>query len=253
MKRLMIYLLLCLPLLLVADASVDAAFQQAVEAYQAQNYEEALGGFLQLQEHGTINADLAYNTGNCYFRLQQMGMAILYYKRALLIDPAHAMARKNLEFAMSLTVDKQQPAEQDAFTRSVSTFFARIPVNLLAFFTLVLFACIIATLCWMIIWWRGREKTVPIFILTILLIAWVISGFSAHLKWRQFHHNNEGVIIANTVMGYSGPNTEYTRVFTVHEGMTCEIERSQKGWSLIKLPNGLGGWVENSTFKSVRW
>jgi len=252
MRKLMIIFTLILPLLVGANSTIDAAFQRGVTAYENQEYQKALDIFLQIQEQGITNADVAYNIGNCYFRLQNIGLAILYYKRALRINPAHGPAEKNLRYAMELTVDKQHPATEDAFSSTVSRSFNRIPANALAIAALILFALIVITLCAMIIFWRGREKSLPTFILTIIIVFWIIALFGANLKWRQFHHDPTAVIIADTVMGYSGPNAEYTRVFTIHEGMICQIERQEEGWSLIKLSNGLGGWVENTTFAKVR-
>ena len=52
------------------------------------------------------SADLYYNIGNTYFKLDDIAHAILYYERALKLDPAHADARHNLEIATQLTLDR---------------------------------------------------------------------------------------------------------------------------------------------------
>jgi uncharacterized protein YgiM (DUF1202 family) len=68
------------------------------------------------------------------------------------------------------------------------------------------------------------------------------------LKWQEFHNDNEAVILSTSVIGYSGPGEDFTRVFTIHEGMIFTLERDEDNWSLIKLENGLGGWIKKDTY-----
>jgi len=49
----------------------------------------------------------------------------------------------------------------------------------------------------------------------------------------------------------SGPGDEYTKVMSLHEGAEAQIEDNREGWYLIKLPNGLGGWIPQETAEII--
>ena len=253
MKRLIIILIIiAFSLLLSGESKIDEVFQNALNEYETKNYENALRDFLSVENEDLINADLYYNIGNCYFRLNQIGKSILYYKKALKIESDHASARKNLEFALTLTKDKQEIGSEDVIRSFWEKLFDSLSINLLAVIAIMIFGLIILLTCFMIVYYRNRERTVPIFITTVLIFFLLIFLLLGFLKWRTYHFQNEGVILTPSAIGYSGPSEDFTRVFTIHEGMIFEIEREEDNWSLIKLPNGLGGWVHKEDFELIK-
>ncbi len=251
-KLILILLIISFSLLLIGESKIDEMFQNALNEYETKNYESALRDFLSVENEGLINADLFYNIGNCYFRLHQIGRSILYYKKALKIESDHASARKNLEFALTLTKDKQEIGSEDVIRSFREKLFDSISINLLAVIALIIFGLIILLTCFMIVYYRNRERTVPIFMTTVLIFFLLIFLLLGFLKWRAYHFQIEGVILTTSAIGYSGPSEDFTRVFTIHEGMIFEIEREEGNWSLIKLPNGLGGWVNKETFELIK-
>ena len=253
MKKLtLILLIISFSLILLGESKIDEVFKKALNEYETKNYENALRDFLSIENEGLINADLFYNIGNCYFRLHQIGRSILYYKKALKIESDHASARKNLEFALTLTKDKQEIGSEDVIRSFWEKLFDSISINLLAVIALIIFGLIILLTCFMIVYYRNRERTVPIFMTTVLIFFLLIFLLLGFLKWRAYHFQIEGVILTTSAIGYSGPSEDFTRVFTIHEGMIFEIEREEGNWSLIKLPNGLGGWVNKETFELIK-
>ncbi len=81
------------------------AFDKAVRmvgddpAQAEELYRESVAAFETLTAHGVRNAALEYNLGNAYFRLGELGRAILHYRRALQLDPTDAALRANLGYA----------------------------------------------------------------------------------------------------------------------------------------------------------
>ena len=198
-----------------------------------------------------INADLYYNIGNCYFRLNEIGRSILYFKKAIKVRSDHQAARRNLEYALTFTKDKQNSESNNVIRSFWQKAFDSLSINILAIITLIIFILIILLICYMIIHFRNREKTVPIFITTILVFIFTAFLIVSFLKWQEFHNTDEAVLLSTSAIGYSGPGQDFTRVFTIHEGMIFTVERNEGDWSLIKLENGLGGWIKNDTFVRI--
>ena len=230
---------------------VEMIHKEAINAYQDKDYQTALEKFSLIENEGTINADIYYNIGNCYFRINEIGRAILYFKKALKVESDHQAARRNLEYALTFTKDKQDSESESVIRSFWLKAFDSISINLLAIILFLIFAFIIILISVIIIHFKNREKTVPIFVTTILIIFFSVFLIISILKWQEFHKDDEAVLLSTSAIGYSGPGEDFTRVFTIHEGMIFTIERSEENWSLIKLENGLGGWINKDTFVRI--
>ncbi|MDO9577208.1 MAG: tetratricopeptide repeat protein [Candidatus Cloacimonadales bacterium] len=251
MKNAFLILMIIIPIFLSTLSPAEENFNLGVAAFEQNEFPEALNLFFRVENEGIVNADLYYNIGNCYFRLDEIGRAVLYYKKALKMQSNHEAARRNLQYALTFTQDKQGTESEDVIRSFWTKSFDALSINLLTILVLAIFAAIVLMICLMIIRYRQRERTVPIFITTILTFFLIIFIILGMLKWKAFHDHNEAVLLAASAIGYSGPSEDFTRVFTIHAGMIFVIERQENDWSLIKLSNGLGGWVLSSTFEKI--
>lgn len=236
---------------LSAETIRENVFQEAITAFEARDYQTSLEKFITLENEGIKNADLFYNIGNCFFRLDQRGPAILYYKKAMKLDSRHQAAKRNLEYVLSFTQDKLMTEEPDLLSALWQKIISSLSLDFLAVIIFILILGLILVINIMIWSYRGRDKSVPVFITTLLLVFMAVAIFFTSIKWQQYSAEDEGVLLAASAIGYSGPSEDYTRVFTIHEGVVFEIERSEEEWSLIKLPNGLGGWIRKDAYALV--
>jgi len=70
-------------------------------------YSKAILLYEKIIDQGRVrNAKLYYNLGNAYFLVDDIGRAILNYRRALHLDPSDVNLRNNLAFARSQRLDK---------------------------------------------------------------------------------------------------------------------------------------------------
>lgn len=82
-------------------AKGQSLVEKAEAEYNSDKYAGALELYLQAaQEEGT-SSNLYYNIGNTYYRMGDLGNAVLYYERALVLDPSNDDASTNLEFVNS--------------------------------------------------------------------------------------------------------------------------------------------------------
>ena len=71
--------------MLLAQENVDDTFDRANELYAAEAYDEAMNLYSGLWSSGYQGSSLAYNMGNTFLRQGDIGRAILFYRRSLLI------------------------------------------------------------------------------------------------------------------------------------------------------------------------
>ncbi len=229
----------------------ESVFEEGVKAYENGDFQTALENFSSLVHKKIVSADLYYNIGNCYYRLDDLGRAILNYKRALRIQPGHGRALNSLEFALTRTQDKQQDTSDDAVSGLLTKINRVIGLNMIAWVVATLLLIIVVIIAILIIFYSGREKSVPLFFLSIAIVLFLISGIYGWARLSHYRNNDQAVLLADTAIGYSGPGRDYTRVFTIHEGHIFEVMKREAEWSQVKLGNGLGGWIQSQSFEKV--
>lgn len=210
--------------------------------YQKQNYAKAQEGYQKLADEGVENFVLFYNLGNSYFKLGKKGLARLYYERAKKFQPRNKELLENIDLLKSTLKDKEET--QAGFLEKISQdLFYYFSINTLAIFGIISFIILMLIIALMIIFHKRIPQKVTKTFLMIFSILFIIFTVLTVTRLMQFYSGDSAVIIAETVLAYSGPTEEFEQVFTVHAGLKVKIEKYDKDWVLIKLPTGTGGWI----------
>ncbi|MFQ3579259.1 MAG: tetratricopeptide repeat protein, partial [Bacteroidales bacterium] len=100
MKRIYIYILL---FFVTAQLQLFGAIEDTVKIaenyYASGDYSKALSYYLSVSNAGYESASLYYNIGNSYYKTGNFVKAILWYERALLLEPGNKDVLFNLEIA----------------------------------------------------------------------------------------------------------------------------------------------------------
>ena len=73
----------------IFGANAQSLVEQANKAYSEDKFIEALKLYEEAVAKEGVSTELYYNIGNTYYRLGSKGKAILYYERALALDPSN--------------------------------------------------------------------------------------------------------------------------------------------------------------------
>jgi tetratricopeptide (TPR) repeat protein len=205
-KRIITIITLALMSATALMAATAAHHDKAAEAYKQELYKEALSIYLADANAGRASADLYYNIGNTYYRLKDNARAILYYEKALRLDPGCSDARYNLEFVRSRAgIDEDQGA--NIFSIWMQQAMSRLSSNTWAVIALVAFLLTLVAIAVYIfvdaVAWRkvGFFGAILAFVITIvsLVCAWQMHD-------RAIHHN-EAIVIANPASLSTSPRT----------------------------------------------
>ena len=108
-----IYLILFL--LVSVSVSYGQTKAQADSAYVNNDFAGAVEMYEAILATEGESADIYYNLGNSYYKMDNIAKAILNYERALVLNPGDGDIRFNLELAQSKTVDKVTPVSEMFF------------------------------------------------------------------------------------------------------------------------------------------
>ena len=217
---------------------------QADSAYQQEQYQQAAQIYEQLLKRGE-SADLYYNLGNAYYRMEDITHAVLAYERALLLSPGDADVRFNLQMARSKTIDKIVPESEMFFVTWYRSLVRLMSVDAWARTAIVaLLSAMLLILVYLFaqrIWLRKVGFFGGVLFFVVFLAA-NIFGFQLQ---QSLLHRTGAIIIRSAVPVKSTPSQNGTDLFILHEGTRVNIiDDTMKGWREIRVADGKSGWVE---------
>jgi len=63
----------------VTAENVDSLFVSANNLYKTNDFEAAIENYKKIESQDLVSAELYYNLGNCYYKLNKVGPSIYYY------------------------------------------------------------------------------------------------------------------------------------------------------------------------------
>ncbi len=226
------------------------AFQQANGAYEKNDYSKAADLYRQAIDEGVADSRLYFNYANSLFRLNQPGMAILYYEKAKKLNPDDEDIDANLRFVNSQIVDKVPAPESNIFTRILWHLHAAYSINQGLWICLGLFSGIF--LAGMAAIFAGPGlRGVLYAVIGLSAMALATLGPSLFYKMNQQETLQFGIVLKPAVEMFSGPGENFQLLTKVHEGTKFEIVETRGDWVSVKLFNGKGGFVRLSDLGKV--
>ena len=239
MKKIIFFLVF----LLACPVWASTNMEDADNAYMQENYQEAAELYEQALQSGA-NADVYYNLGNTYYRLKDMGRAVLNYERALLLDPANEDIQYNLDICKSKLSDQfNKPSEMFFITWLKDVVFSK---NADEWGTLGIIFFILVFLFWGAFRY-GRSivvKKTGFFIALLFFVTAILMNVAAFFSYFAYADDNRAVIIVESSF-YKGSNDKDAPLRMLNPGTTVEVmQENSKGWWEVILPNGKKGWIE---------
>ena len=237
-----------------AAGSLDRAAAKYREAQATEDRDTRLARFAsaqrlywQLTQSDSPSAGLWTNAGNAALQAEDLGNAILAYRRALALDPDHRQASQNIEHARSLlpawVARPSRGSALDAFffwhksfSRAERTTYAALG-----------FALAVLLLAASIRWRRSALRNLAL----LPALGWaalMISVFIDQGEDAAAVITNEEVVVrssdsANAASRFSNP---------LPGGAEVSILQARETWTQIQLADGRDGWVPASSLTRIR-
>jgi hypothetical protein len=217
--------------------------QQANEVYTQGDFARAVESYQQTLAEKSASAEVYYNLGNCYYRLNQIAPAILNYERALLLDPGDGDIRFNLEIARLKTVDKIEPAGEFFLTTGYNAVKNLCGADSWSHIGIVCFLLLLAALALFLFSRKISLKKIGFYAGMILLVFTIFANTFAYNQKQKLIDRNTAIIFAPTVTIKSAPDASGTDLFILHEGTKVLIKSQLGEWQEIETADGNVGWI----------
>jgi len=243
-------IIVVLPLLLYAQDETEL-FHQGNQLYRVGEYEKALDSYLEIYESGYESGPLYYNIGNCYYKLDETGKAILYYERAKKLIPGDEELEFNLKLAHLSVVDKIEPLPTFFLFKLIDGFIYLIPTSILIWIVAALYVFFVTFLILRILTRNRYLRRICSYVSILLLVFFIIFEFSLFSQIIEKSQQEEAIIMAEEVNVKGAPSEGTTTLFTLHEGTKVHIEKVSGDWFEVLLADGKVGWVRQDILERI--
>ena len=245
-KKQYILILLLFSLIAITAVSQDTnkdKYYQGVTYFTAGSYKEALQVWTEVYNTGYRSANLDYNIGNAYFKLNNIPSAILFYERAYLRKPADEDINYNLQVARTLIVDRFQEIPELFFIKWYNFVSLFLSTNTWAKISIISFILFLLLLSLYIYSPRHRYKVIG-FWLAVSLIILSLTSLAFTIRNKSLvYDSHEAIISSPAVSGKSSPDKSGNDLFVLHEGTKITVEDKVGEWLEIRLSDGNKGWI----------
>ena len=237
----------------IAQAPVEVVSKaKADSAYINNDFANAVYLYENILTNQGESADIYYNLGNSYFKMDNIAKAILNYEKALVLNPGNGDIRFNLELAQSKTVDKVTPMSEVFLVTWIKDLTNTMSEKGWAKAGIITF--ILALFCLALYFFSKKIalKKVGFISAVCLLLVCIVTNIFASSQKDEAQSHGTAIIMAPSVTVKSTPNEGGTDLFILHEGRKVNIkDNTMREWKEIQLEDGNAGWVPASVIEII--
>lgn len=234
------------------EQSVEQAvvlFDAGTREMTAGRYLEAIALYDEARQTGFVSPELLYNTGIAWYRLDEIGRSILFLKRAARLDPENERIRHSLSIAEDKRTDSFSTLPVPFWKRAHQWITEIAPLGLLFGIGAGLLAIWAVLSGWLAL--NPDRAPVAAHVKPWLITAALPLMVFALVSSMYPPHPVEAVVLAEAVTLTEQATSDSTPLEEVHEGTTLFIRTAVDNWVLVRLPNGLEGWLPAQAIEAV--
>lgn len=214
------------------------------------NFEKALKLYLEMQlklkENGAENGYLHFNIGNCYYNLNQLGEAILYYKQALKYLPNEEKILQNFEIANKKRVSYVDIESNNKLIETLMffhfSFTEKTKILLVLLFSIIVLIFFIGSVVY--------KKN--IFRRIVYFSSFIYFVFLISLAVNYYYPQKEGVLIKDSfVLQDAGENYASLIEKPYGVGSSIRVINKKGEWFKVRLNDGRYGYIKESNLMLV--
>ena len=227
------------------DVYVDSLWNSANQAYMEGRWSDAVADYEMISGMGLESAALYCNMGDAYYKDGNVPMAILFYERALKLDPSYEDARYNLQLLNSIIQDRIDPVPDFILKVWAKDICYVMNSDAWAVCFIVLLALTLGLVLLFILGATAAGRRTGFFTGIVTLLLAVASLSFALWQKKDYMSADDAIVMRPVTSVKSSPSSEAsTDLFILHEGTKVHILDRVGTWTNIELADGRQGWLQ---------
>ena len=239
-------------LIVTQSILAQTSFDKGNNLYQKGKYNEAIVAYESILKSGKQSAELYFNLGNCYYKLNQVAPAIFNFEKALLQNPTDTDIKNNLAFAHKTAIDEISETPKVGFSKMIQDFTSNFHYDIWAWISICMATLFL--ICFLGYYFSNRTALKRLFFTSMILVLLFLLGsvFSAFYE-KEIHDNERpAIVFADVISIKSEPKSTSQEAFVLHAGTKVFVLESLNNYKKIQLADLKQGWIEKSAIKELK-
>lgn len=227
-------------------------FDKATTLYNEGEYKGAAEGYLEILKNGEHSAELYFNLGNTYYKLDSIAPSIYYYEKALLLKPNDRDVLNNLAYAQNMAMDDIETLPDSTISRLYKNFTNYLSFDQWAYLAIVFMVFFVALYLAFYYFKFSTQKRIAFIGSIMSLILSLVMAILAYSEYSDFTSERPAIIFAQKTSVRSEPNDRSQAVFDLHAGTKVSVLDQLNDWKKIQLSDGKTGWMLSNDIKELK-
>ena len=235
-------------LVFTSNQVIDDLFQKSNDYYTNGDYQNAVNGYLDVLDSGFESAELYFNLGNSFYKLNNIPDSNFYYEKAKSISPNDDDILTNLIFAKNLRIDKIEILP--------ITPIQNLKLSILNLFSEKGWSISLISLIWFmsfafIFYIISKDSKFKRLYFTISIVLVILSSLTLFINFekKKLSEIKYAIVYDKEIEVWSEPNNISELKFLLHEGTKVKQLDVIEDWVNIQLENGTLGWIQSSSLR----
>ena len=235
-------------------ATPDEQFKEASNAYAGKDFAKASQLYQSLADSGYESANLFYNLGCSYYKLNQTADAILYLEKAKKIEPGNDDIDFNLRLANLRVADKIETLPELSLVKKTKELLAAHSSRAWGYVAIFFLWLALVFLTVFLFVKQGVAKRITFF---VGAVSFVLSITTFGFAWGQASREQSSryaIVYATNTYIKSAPDKASLDLFILREGVKVELLENSGDWEKIKVPDAKGdkvGWIPKEMVREI--
>ena len=215
----------------------EQAFEKALSLLLAQ--------YNQMKEEGSVNGQLCYNIGNCYFNLGQNATAILYYQMAKKLLPLNKKISANLKTARD---KRENPVDLENDGIMATLLFFHFKLSAAQQINSLIGTAILTALALLYLMFKRNTLIKYLAILSGL----TVTSLCLSLSVDYYYPTNMGILMKTTdIRRGAGDGFAPITPNPLGGGSSLKVLSLENDWYTVELNDGRYGFLPKDDLKLV--
>lgn len=222
------------------DNKVEIYWKKGTQLYQQKQYDSAAAYFEKIAVQKPGKAEVYYNLGNAYYRMNKVGLAVLNYQRALQLNPDYQLAQDNLAMAENRMTNHVNKVKDIFFVTWWENITAARLATLWAILAFIVFSAIV-----LVVFLRGISKIViniPVQVPILMSLLWVLLLVFAFASAKRSENSGLAVVMQNDAPLQTS-DMKGKPISLLPEGTTVRVKSTHGEFAEVVIPDGRRGFV----------
>jgi len=232
---------------MVYSQNIDSLFSSGNDSYNKNQFDVSVDAYENILSQGFYSADLYYNLGNAYYRLEDFANARWSYEMGINIDPRNKDMIHNLMLTKKKIPNTIEPPDSQILDL-INNFLTNFTYSDFVLFSSIML--LLYSICF-IIYRLMPSKPIAISYYVFIVLFFIGTSFSA-IKFLWERNNNFGIILNDETKLYSAPFlNENIKISIFFSGNKVKIEQTTDKWIEISSMDGRKGWIRLEDIRTL--